>query len=343
MPFHALSYGMKNKKYSVLKRLFEQYEDGSIPQPQKKVIDEWFARHQEQEVVELLKNRESEERIYQELCRRIIQPVKPAGIIHKLGRVTWLRAACIVLLAGTVAALIYKRQNTSANTSQQAFRTFQTGNGQVKKIELEDGSTVWLNAASTLRVPTPLKYRTIYLDKGEAFFEVKHDTQRPFTVTTGNLVTRDIGTSFNIKAYHPKTDYRVEVASGQVALERLDTLGKTEIINSSVGKGQAIIYDDANKKVQLIKKDPTLIEGWKINGILYLDRLTLVQIAEELSRRFNIRAVVKHPELDHRKYTINLGTYDLGASLRALTQHTGMSYELTPNSLIINPSANSMK
>jgi transmembrane sensor len=335
---------MKSKKYPVLKRLFAQYEDGSINQPQKEIIDQWFDQHQKEEIVDLLSNPEDEERIYQELRGRItIQPAKPVGIVYRLGRATWFRAACIILLAGIVAALYYKRGNTISEAPQQVYHTFHTNNGQVQKIELEDGSVVWLNAATTLRVPVPFKQRAIYLDKGEAFFEVKHDAQKPFTVTTGNLTTRDIGTSFNIRAYQAQTDYRVEVASGRVAVERLNSLGKAEVLSNTIGQGQVLVYDATHNKAILTQKALALIEGWKTNGTLYLDKLTLPQIAEELSRRFNIRAVVKRPELDQHQYTINLGRLDLDASLRELTLRTGMSYELTANSLTINPSASSMK
>jgi transmembrane sensor len=343
---------MKSKKYTDLKRLFKQYKDGSIHQSQKEIIDGWFEQHLGGEMVDLLKNPEDEERIYRELSRRIIQPPKPVGIIHQLTRATWLRAACIILLAG-IAGLYYTRHTTITDAPKQVFHTFHTGNGQVQKIELEDGSVVWLNAATTLRVPKPFKQRAIYLDKGEAFFEVKHDVNRPFTVTTGNLVTRDIGTSFNIRAYHAQTEYRVEVASGQVAVERLNGSGKTDVLMEAICRGQVLVYNAADKKSQVSQKDIALIRGWKTDRSLYLDKLTLPEIAEELSRRFNIRATVKHPEFDQQKYTIDLGTRDLGASLRELTLLTGMSYELTlltgmsyeltPNNLIINPSASSMK
>jgi ferric-dicitrate binding protein FerR (iron transport regulator) len=334
---------MKSKKYEALKSLFEQYEDGSIHQSQKEIIDDWFDEHQDGEVVDLLKDPEQEARIYKELQQRIIQPIKPVGIIRKLSRSTWLRAACIILLAGIAAGLYYKKHSTTVDKPALVFQTYQTGNGQVQKVELADGSVIWLNAATTLRVPTPFKQRSIYLDRGEAFFEVKHDANNPFTVTTGNIVTRDIGTSFNIRAYHPQTEYRVEVASGKVAVERLNTSGKPEILNGLISRGQALVYNVTNQKSQLIAKSPELIQGWKNSGTLYLDRLTLPQIAEELSRHFKIRAIVKHQELDRRQYTTNLGTMDLNTSLLELTLRTGMSYELTPDKLTINPSASSMK
>lgn len=333
---------MKSKKYAGLKRLFKQYKDGSIHQSQKEIIDGWFEQHMDGELVDLLKNPEDEERIYRELSQRIMPPAKPMGIVHKLTRATLLRAACIILLAG-IAGLYYTRQITVTDTPKLVFHTFHTGNGQVQKIELEDGSVVWLNAATSLRVPKPFTQRAIYLDKGEAFFEVKHDANRPFTVTTGNLVTRDIGTSFNIRAYRAQTEYRVEVASGQVAVERLDGSGKTDVLVQSISQGQVLVYNASDKKSRVSQKDIAFIKGWKTDRSLYLDKLTLSEIAEELSRRFDIRAMVKHPELDQQKYTLNLGTRDLGASLRELTLLTGMSYELTPNNLIINPSVSSMK
>ncbi|AYL96806.1 FecR family protein [Mucilaginibacter celer] len=334
---------MKSKKYEALKNLFEQYEEGSIHQSQKEIIDDWFDQHQDEEIVDLLKDPEQEARIYKELHQRVMQPIKPVGVVRKLSQATWLRAACIILLAGIAVGLYYKKHNTTIDNPALVFQTYQTGNGQVQKVELADGSTIWLNAATTLRVPTPFKQRSIYLDKGEAFFEVKHDANNPFTVTTGSIITRDIGTSFNIRAYHPETEYRVEVASGKVAVERLSNSGKSEILNRSISQGQGLVYNVTDQKSQLIAKSPELIQGWKTNGTLYLDKLTLPQIAEELSRHFKIRAIVKHPELDRHQYTINLGTMDLNTSLPELTLRTGMSYELTPDKLTINPSANGMK
>ncbi|WP_114936647.1 FecR family protein [Mucilaginibacter endophyticus] len=334
---------MKSKKYEALKRLFEQYEDGSIHQSQKEIIDDWFDQHHNGEIVDLLKEPEHEARIYNELSLRIMKPVKPVGIVRKLSQTGWFRAASIVLLAGAIAGIYYKKRDAGIDKPALAFQTYQTKNGQVQKIELEDGSVIWLNAATTLRVPTPFKQRSIYLDRGEAFFEVKHDANNPFTVTTGNFVTSDIGTSFNIRAYHPETEYRVEVASGEITVERLNSSGKPEILNRSIRQGQVLAYSAAVHKSQILLKSPELIQGWKTNGTLYLDKLTLPQIAEELSRHFNIRAIVKRPELDLHQYSINLGTMDLSTSLRELTLRTGMSYELTPNSLIINPSASNMK
>lgn len=74
-----------------------------------------------------------------------------------------------------------------------------TGNRQVKTIELSDGSLVTLNEHSSVTYKRFLwNTRTVKLN-GEAFFEVKHDVNRPFSVNTGKLLVKVLGTSFIVK------------------------------------------------------------------------------------------------------------------------------------------------
>ena len=82
-------------------------------------------------------------------------------------------------------------------------------------LVLADGTKVWLNAQSTLRFSYPFdSLRTVYLE-GEAYFEVAHNTEKPFEVRTGENTVRVLGTKFNVRAYKEQT-YQVTLMEGKV-------------------------------------------------------------------------------------------------------------------------------
>ena len=117
-------------------------------------------------------------------------------------------------------ALLSYRSATPQTTA--VYNTISTPRGGQYRLELPDGSKVWLNAASSLRFPTAFigKERTVYLE-GEAFFDVKTDARKPFRVKVGELTVDATGTQFNINAYPDEagilttlSEGRVEVRSG---------------------------------------------------------------------------------------------------------------------------------
>ncbi|MDD2761429.1 MAG: FecR domain-containing protein [Methylomonas sp.] len=91
-----------------------------------------------------------------------------------------------------------------------------TGTGQRRSIALEDGSIIEMNTRTQLQVRMSWFRRDIALQEGEASFSVAHEPFRAFTVTTGDLQIRDIGTRFNV--HHKENDTKVAVLEGEVAL-----------------------------------------------------------------------------------------------------------------------------
>ncbi len=94
----------------------------------------------------------------------------------------------------------------------------------LKKITLADGSVVHLNVNSTLSLKKGkfnAKVREVWLDEGEAFFEITRFPNRPFIVhTPGGLSTRVLGTSFNVQAYPELKKQVVSVKTGRVQVSR---------------------------------------------------------------------------------------------------------------------------
>ena len=98
--------------------------------------------------------------------------------------------------------------------------------GSKSEIKLPDGSSVYLNAGSTLRYPTVYgkTTRDVYLT-GEGYFKVNQQAGKPFTVHTALSKIRALGTEFNVKAYPEEDVVETTLIKGEVAVEKGETGG----------------------------------------------------------------------------------------------------------------------
>ena len=134
----------------------------------------------------------------------------------------WLRVAAAVLLLVGVWSLL----RVFLPPSQLQMVTVTAG-AERQQTTLPDGSKVWVNRHSTLSYAANFneKVREVQL-QGEAFFEVKKDQGRPFTVLANETRTQVLGTSFNVRAYGAEDSVEVAVVTGRVAfspVRRLET------------------------------------------------------------------------------------------------------------------------
>src|ERR1700692_1906904 len=97
---------------------------------------------------------------------------------------------------------------------QKEETRFQTAIGEQAAVALPDGSSFDLNTNSRIWVDYSQRQRVIRLERGEAFFKVAHDTQRPFWVRAGDYWVRAVGTAFNV--YLRPTGLEVTVSEGTV-------------------------------------------------------------------------------------------------------------------------------
>lgn len=138
-------------------------------------------------------------------------PVRSIGIFNN-----WLRIAASVLLligAGWAGYYIYNQQNKGPEIITLA------ASDKVLTKTLPDGSVVYLNKKSNITYSAAdfKSHRDIKLT-GEAFFDVVHNSSAPFSVQVGNVVVRDIGTSFNISSNAERIEVIVE--KGIVSVSR---------------------------------------------------------------------------------------------------------------------------
>jgi transmembrane sensor len=104
--------------------------------------------------------------------------------------------------------------------NEMAYNTISTPRGGQYQINLPDGSRVWLNAASSLKFPASfasLKERKVVLN-GEAYFDVHHDSKKPFKVEATGQMVEDIGTQFNINSYSDELVVKTTLVEGSASV-----------------------------------------------------------------------------------------------------------------------------
>lgn len=127
--------------------------------------------------------------------------------------------ALLVVAGGALAGRAVLSSRPEAAVPVPAMRVVTTPPGQRASFRLQDGTSVMLGVASTLRHPVEFGggRREVELE-GEAYFEVVHDENRAFAVRAGDIVAEDLGTQFVVRAYCDDRHVRVVVREGKVAL-----------------------------------------------------------------------------------------------------------------------------
>lgn len=216
---------MEEKEF---KELLEKYQRGTLEESRKKQVDAWYDSFGYSPDIDPLQDAEKKEAIYRSLNEKLRAYTIYAVVEKRLRkRYLYYMVASFALVVGVSVWIFLKQTGSVAGRltlSYMSYDTVYTEIGSMKKVVLPDSSTVWLNAGSQLRY-SPETYtvkREVFLDQGEAFFDVVRDPDNTFEVYAGAVRTAVLGTSFNIKNYSDLAYTSVHVKEGKVAVSALD-------------------------------------------------------------------------------------------------------------------------
>ena len=328
---------MKPKSDQFLKDILARYQHNELGEQEKAVIDKWFEDQQKAAAGQFPTDEQGAEQLRLELSNRLQLQVNTPKVYQLPYR--WISIACSLLLIIGIS-IYYRHEILPGNTGNTAAeQVFQTPNGTMQKITLKDGTEIWMNAGTVLRVAanfSSAQERKVYLDKGEAFFKVKRDTLRPFSIATREMLTTVLGTSFNIRAYPDSKSYQVAVNTGKVEVTR-QRGNQWKVLSTGLIKGEVLTYHTATGKTDIALRNAKLISSWKTDRGIYADQLTLSEIGAEIARQYAIDVKVTANGNFRQKYSLQLPHQDLQTVLQQLTVATGMNYQLNQSLLTINP------
>ncbi len=212
-------------------------------------------------------------------------------------------------------------------------RTVSTEHGGFKTVILPDGSTIVLNANSSISYPKEFtdSLRKVTLI-GEAFFDIKRNINKPFIVEAENLKIKVLGTSFNVKSYPKDEKIETTLVTGKVEVHKQNIEQNPIVLEPS----ERAVFDKKKSNIKVDKVDSNRIVAWQ-DGKLIFDNTPLKQVVLDLNRKYDVEFVIQSDSLLQYKYTGEFDNLELEEVLELLKISSPINYKYEENKIMFDP------
>lgn len=204
-------------------------------------------------------------------------------------------AAAIIFLLITVISTVTLLDkpnfiySDSAEETTREYITKSTQNGEQKVLTLSDGSTITLNANSSLRYPSRHSGEDleVWLE-GEAYFDIVNKTgpdARLFSVNVSGGTVEVLGTKFNVNTYEQKAT-EVVLVEGRVDLKMRDTLNQTED-SYEMSPGEMSLISQISENISTRKVESDMYTAWTHDKLVF-DRTPLTKVAKRVKHIYGV-------------------------------------------------------
>lgn len=211
------------------------------------------------------------------------------------------------------------------------YNTLKIPRGGEFQLVLSDGTKVWMNAESQLRYPVSFSgtERKVFLS-GEAYFEVRQDSCRPFYVVTDEVYIRVYGTAFNVNT-NRLADIQTVLVKGSIGV------GKTGLKEEIILKPGELADFDRNKQTFRVEKvDTSRYTIWR-EGYFAFENESLEEIMGMLGRWYNTEVFFSSESLKQLKFTGYLRKYDdIKQILDAIRDVVEVQYTIKQRTIVIS-------
>ncbi|WP_346317627.1 FecR domain-containing protein [Chitinophaga sp. YIM B06452] len=327
----AVSSGVCNIDSSMdekqLIKLIEKYLSGQCSEEEKTQVEQWYASSgQEQPAffngdAQLVKD--SADRSLKAIRERLAVR-EQVDVPEKQGRrriirlSSWAAAACVLVCVSVIAGFYLKSSRSAGE-----YTVLSTSIGEVKEWKLPDGSSVWLNAGSSIRFPAGFNEQTreVYLE-GEAFFDVVQEVNKPFIIHSGKLNTRVLGTAFTVSAYPGAALSTITVLQGEVQVS-----DASHVLGNLVADRKIEYRNDIGKST-VAGVDATKDVAWKERKLVFTD-LPMSDISIHLERWYGYRFHFENRQLKDVRFTASFAnTISLPDLLKLMKEASHVEYRL---------------
>ena len=202
--------------------------------------------------------------------------------------------------AAAVAAILVASFMTYRIVTAPFVHSFHNADTVAMHVAMPDGTDVWLGPGTSLSYDDTFRVdgRNVELD-GEAYFDVTHDAQHPFIVTTSAFRVRVLGTVFNVRSFSGESVAEATLAEGSVALQHP---GGRNLI--CLHPGQQAVYDaDAEQlEVNEVPVGDLLLIRY---GVITLDNATLPEIIGRIEQAYGVELRPDGQQMPDDHYNFN--------------------------------------
>ncbi len=195
---------------------------------------------------------------------------------------------------------------------------------------LPDGSTAFLNKKSelTYQFNPREKTRKVVL-KGEAYFTVKHEEERPFVIEADDVLVRDIGTEFNLKAYPDKDTIEIIVTHGEVQFYTRNDPGLNLLA------GERAIYTKSSKRFYRIEKPDTNVLAYKTKTFSF-NNTDLKSVVNLLNEVYGSKIKLANEKLYKCRLTANFKEDNAAIIAEVIAETMGLTLTKKDDAIILD-------
>ncbi len=275
------------------KEILKRYFEGQSSRWEKKQVQEYFEgddmrifdeyiSDQEHQSPAISSDSSHKENFYSDLMGNIEQKESPKPVRRNLPQFLKM-AASILLFSGIVSALYLVKEHSEKLARQPAYEIVMNTGRNLKKVQLSDGTSIWMNPGAGLKYDKKHfgdTTREVTLT-GEAYFDVAHNAAKPFKVHAGGLTTRVLGTAFNIEAYRNEEKVRILLVRGSVRVA-------SAITQNALAPGQVLEYNLLNRNITISPVDVSGMQEQFTSGKLVFENVSLRNVLSRLREAFGI-------------------------------------------------------
>lgn len=232
--------------------------------------------------------------------------------------------------------LNYNSVTSDLDSSKPIYNELTIPYGKTFKLVLSDGTTIHLNAGSSIKYPVKFiegTQREVFL-KGEAFFDVIKNANHPFVVNVNDLNVRVLGTKFNVSSYPEDRNINTVLVEGSVALHDKDDIynASTAFLLEPGCKGE---WNPDSKETTMSKVDTNEYTSW-LEGRMIFRNAPFKIIRKKLERKYNVSIKNNNKILEERTYNAVFDIESIEQVLRTLNEIYSIEYTIDKNEIIIN-------
>ncbi|WP_299671624.1 FecR family protein [uncultured Polaribacter sp.] len=227
--------------------------------------------------------------------------------------------------------------DTKKATDKLAYNTITVPYGKRFAVKLSDGTKVHLNAGTSFRYPVKFlkgKNRQVFIETGEAYFDVVKDAKHPFIVNNNNVNIRVLGTQFNVTSYPEDSNITTVLVEGSVRIyaskEKYDA-NKSTLLKPGF-KADWNKYDNF---ISVEKADVETYTAW-IDGKIILKHITFNNIIKKLERHYDIEIINNNKDLGKDFITATFDIETIAEVFKVINEIHPINYTITNNKITIN-------
>jgi ferric-dicitrate binding protein FerR (iron transport regulator) len=214
------------------------------------------------------------------------------------GTTIWLSVTkyAAILLLGALS-LWFIQTLDKKQVSASHYYTLMVPRGEKSQFDLPDGSKVWLNSETVLKVPVNFNEENRQVELiGEALFEVESNQQKAFVVKTRDYDVKVTGTQFNVRAYADDTNSETSLLEGGVEI-----FTETTMV-AELKPGQGWLFNRDEKTFSKTQPNIEAQMAWRNNQFVF-DDISFTDLAERLGRWYDVEVVIMDEDLKELRYS----------------------------------------